>query len=170
MTAARVKPTLLTKEIAAVREQLAAAVADASALRLQLAGVQEELLLVRAHNKDLAVDNANLSDALAECAHLLDRCVPGGVRDRELAPLIRGYRLLAGGEARERVLARIAEMPDLGTPSSVDDAPKGKCGDPPPKLAAETHLPCKFVAGHGGDHLWPARDERENAITGQVPR
>lgn len=170
--AARVKPTLLTKEIADLRSQLAAAVAEASALRAELASEREHLAVVAAHEQDLVRDAENLSDALAECVLLLDRCVAPRFRDRELQPLLKGYRLLAGAAAYERVLGLPpGTLPSLGTPTSAFDPPSpAKCGDPPPKLATETHLPCKWTKGHGGDHFWPARDEQERAITGQVPR
>jgi hypothetical protein len=160
----------LREEIVSLREQLAAAVNDATALRHQLAAVQEHAAVVSAHEQDLVRDGENLSDALAECVHLLDTCTPGRFRDRELGDLLRGYSMLAGAEARDRVKARLKELPTLGTPSSVFAEPTSTCCEPPPSLAINTHLGCSFPAGHGGDHLWKPRDAKQNAITGQVPR
>ena len=137
------------------RRDLEFATATLAKLRGELAGVQEELLVVRAHESDLRADCANLAEALAEATWLLDRCTPGRFRDRELAPRIRAFSALAGREAWERVVARAADddrLPRLSysTSSALDPT----CGVAPPALYSETHGPCCWIKGHAGDHLW----------------
>jgi hypothetical protein len=143
----------------AVRARVAAKVATVHdvlrATRGVLAERDEEVVSLR---KDLA----NVSDALAEAALLLDRCTPGRFRDRELAPLIRGFAMLAGAEACAR--AKALDLPTLDTPSSV--LPATTCGESAPDWQ---YHPCKFLAGHAGDHLWPARRRGEPDMTGPSP-
>jgi hypothetical protein len=55
-----------------------------------------------------------LACALAEAAHLLERCTPPRFRDRELAPTIAAYRALAGFDAVTDDDA--TDRPTLGAP------------------------------------------------------
>jgi hypothetical protein len=78
--------------------------------RRQISDAHSTIEGLRRHNQRLAC-------ALAEAAHLLERCTPPRFRDRELAPTIAAYRALAGFDAvTADAAAADADRPTLGAP------------------------------------------------------
>lgn len=147
------KPRITGKVVRArVAAKLSPLATELSLCRSQLADVGSTLDMLKIEHDALRTDLANVSEALAEAAWLLDRCVPGRFRDRELAPRIRAFCALAGNDAVNRVQARLDKLPTLGTPTSTGKA----CNVAPPEMYSATHAPCHWNAGHGGDHLWKA--------------